>query len=856
MGGASKSFVKAALLAKWNPNCSFHNIFVRLRASVKIVASPTIPARIVPRLFRRVWVFIPLLAVAFISSNTARRIQRVRYVSGLAGWSLAGPAGAAISSAESAGQLPTMIISGDGNDSYEWIDQTKQMFARGELRVRRVDYENAPFGHDVNSASPYRWWLGLVAWISHRVSGQAFDPSVERASLFADPLLNLLLLVSTTLFVSWQFGALPTAVFSIALATLYPLSVGFLPGAPNDQGLKVAFGVWSVLPILAGINAGRRQRYWFFSGGVVGGLGLWIGVASEVPVLVGIGLGALIAAFLARQRSTGTPAGPLNTLAWRTWAIGGAAASLSAYMIEFFPSHMGTWELRVIHPIYGLSWLGLGEALTLATARIQRTESGWRIRETAIAALAAVAVSGLPIAMRCTHNEGFLAVELSMLRLTRLPNGVAAQNLLAWIIRDGLSTVVWATVLPVLLIGPAIWLIVRHKINLGDRISVAIAIGPVLVALGFATRQLSWWNGFDAALLALAVAVSVALRGPASSRLSRIAWLCLVLLVLIPGATQAVPYVKADEKNALEGPEVLGLIERDLGRWLAIHASSGGGVILAPADTTIALYYYGGLRGLGTLDWENRDGLQGAVRIASATTPEEALDLIDRRGVTLIVIPSWDSQLDTFARLGLGQLKGSFAYRLHSWALPTWLRPVPYPLPIIGGFEGQSIVVLERIDGQDEVTLMSRMAEYFVETDNLDLAASAGQELRRFPADLGALVARARVHIARGESDAFAHTIDSLLSLLSDDRERTLAWDRRVSLAVVLAQGKHIDRARAVLQRCLAEVDDAKLRSLTTGSLYHLQVLANILGMEITDPRLHQLALDLLPSNLRSRFDR
>jgi hypothetical protein len=811
---------------------------------------------IAPRFSSRAWVLIPLLAFGFIAVTSVLRIQRVRYVSGLAGWTVAGPAGDAVAPAGPAGQLPRMVVPGDSNDSYEWIDQTRQMFARGELRVRHVDYENAPFGHDVHSASPYRWWLGLVALISHWVSGQPLGPSVEQAALFADPLLNLLLLAGATVFVARRFGALPAALLSIALATLYPLAVGFLPGAPDDQGLKLAFGLWSVLPLLAGIDAGRRERRWFFMAGIAGGLGLWIGVASEVPVLVGIGLGALIAAWIARREATGAPAGAPNALSWRAWAVSGAATSLGAYLVEYFPSHLGTWELRAVHPVYGFAWLGWGEALTLAAGWIERGKPVWRIREFAVAALAAAALAALPVAMRFAHSAGFLAVELSMLRLTRLPNGVAAQNLSAWIFHDGFSALVWATVLPVLLIGPAIWLLVRRGTGLGARTSIAIAMGPVLVALGFACWQLSWWNGLDAALLALLAAVTVALRGPASPRLARAAWLCLVALVLVPGAIQAVPWAEAGGKNALEGPEVVGLIERDLGRWLAIHAPSGGGVVLAPGNTTIALYYYGGLRGLGTLGWENRDGLQAAVRIASATTPEEALELIDRHGVTYIVIPSWDSQLDAFARLGLGQLKGSFVYRLHRWALPPWLRPVPYPLPIIGGFEGQSVTVLERTDEQDAATLMSRIAEYLVETDNLDLAASAGQELRRFPADLGALVARAQVQIARGESDAFAHTVDSLLPRLSGEEERTLAWDRRVRLAVVLAQGKHLDRARAELRRCLAEADGAKLRSLTTGSLYHLQVLGKVLGMEIADPRLRQLALDLLPPDLRNRFDR
>jgi hypothetical protein len=73
-------------------------------------------------------------------------------------------------------------------------------------------------------------------------------------------------------------------------------------------------------------------------------------------------------------------------------------------------------------------------------------------------------------------------------------------------------------------------------------------------------------------------------------------------------------------------------------------------------------------------------------------------------------------------------------------------------------------------------------------------------------------------------------------------------------LAIVLMRGKQADLAREQLRRCLADVDEAKLYSLTTGSLYRLQVLGKAFGLGIADQRLRGLALDLLPSDLRSRL--
>jgi len=790
-------------------------------------------------------VLIPVLAFVFVSATAILRIQRVRYVTDLAGWSVAEPAGPASSS----GQFPRLIVPGNRSESYEWMDQTRQMLDREDLRVRHVDYENAPFGHDVSAASPYRWWLGIVAWCCHEFSGRSTGASVEKAALFADPLINLLLLAGAAVFVVRRVGIAAAAVLSVAMAALFPFAVAFLPGAPDSQGLALALGLWSVLPLLCCTGAGPGQARGFVTAGVAGGLGLWIGVSSEVPILIGIGFGALVASWVSRGAAA-TPA----ALPWRKWALAGSAATFGAYLLEYFPSHMGSWEMRAVHPVYAVAWLGGGEALTLATGWIQRRGVGSPVRAAGRAAVAAAALASLPVAMALTHSAGFLAIEFPLLHLTRLPNAVGAPNFVDWLVQDDFSALVCATILPVLLAGPAIWLLIRRSTGLEERTAIAIALGPALVALGFACRQLSWWSGFDAAMLALLVATVSALGKTAVPRMARAACLALLALVLVPGAIQAFPKGSSGGKNALEETDVVGLIERDLARWLAIHSPPGGAVVLAPANVTTALYYYGGLKGLGTLDWENKEGVQASVRIVSATTADEAFDLITRHGVNYIVIPSWDPQLDGFAKMGLGQLEGSFIYGLHRWGLPPWLRPVPFPLPAIGGFEGQSIVVLEVTEEQDDVLLMSRIGEYFVESDNPQMASSAAQALRRYQSDLGALVARASIEQAQGEREAFSQTLESLMPLLAGEAERTLAFDRRVSLAVVLAQGQHLDRAREEVQRCFSEVSDANLRSLTTRSLYHLLVLGKAMGMGITDPGLRQLSLDLLPPDVRSRL--
>ncbi len=814
------------------------------------------------RLSFRAWVAFPLCAFGFLIWTNTLRVRRVDYVSGIAERSVAEPAVDASTPVDYAGWQPRLIVPDHDGISYEWLDQTRQMFTRREWRVRHIDYENAPFGREVYAASPYRWWLGAIAWLDHMISGRPSGASVERAALFADPLLHLLLLGVATIFAAWQFGAYPAALLSIGMAAIFPFAAGFLPGAPGDQGLVRACAFWSVLPLLAGIraaystaaDAGGRARRWFFVGGITGGLGLWIGVAGQVPILVGIALGGLIAACVNRGDAKVNPAGVRGPLPWHAWALGGAATSLGIYLIEYFPAHLGSWQLRVNHPLYGLAWLGGGTVLARAVAWIERGKPSWSLREIIVLVLAVAALAAVPVAMGLTHSLGFLEVDLSSFRLTRLPGDVRETSLWGWLVDEFITPKVWATVLPVLLVLPAGWLVLRRRTGMASRASLAVALGPVFVAIGFACRQLSWWNQADAVLLALLVAATAAIGEAFSHRLTRWVWLGFVAPMLVLGAIQIIPPADAGMKNALDESEIFGLIERDLARWLAIHAGAGRAVILAPHNETITLHYYGGLRGLATLGWENRNGLEAAVRIVSASTPEEAKELIDRRTITHIIIPSWDSYLDVYARMGMGQLEGTVLKTWHDWNLPPWLRPVPYQLPTIAGFEGQSVAILEIVEEQDSAAALSRIAEYFVEMGQLELAALAGQALRRYPADLGALVARAQVEIARGDTAGFVHTVELLQRRLSGGADRVMLWDRRVSLAVVLARGKHMDLARDQVRRCLAEVDEEKLRWLTTGSLYRLQVLCKAFGVAIADQRLRELALDLLPSDLRGRL--
>jgi hypothetical protein len=297
---------------------------------------------------------------------------------------------------------------------------------------------------------------------------------------------------------------------------------------------------------------------------------------------------------------------------------------------------------------------------------------------------------------------------------------------------------------------------------------------------------------------------------------------------------------------------VVGLVERDLAHWLAKHTSDGTPpLVLAPPKLTTTLNYYGGLRGVSTLSWENEEGLAFGIRIAVSTSPSETVALLRQRGVTHIVMPSWDPFFDSYIESASVQVGELFYRGLSRWSLPPWLKAVPYQLPSIPGFEKHSVKIFEVVDEQEPAVAAARLTEYFVEMGLLETAKASHEALLKYPADFGVQVARAQLWATVGDAEKFTAVFEPIVSRLAAGADRYMPWDRRVSLAIVLARGNRLDLARPQVERCMAELTELRLRSLTTNSLYRLLLMNKALGIGITDSKLRDLSLDLLPAELR-----
>jgi hypothetical protein len=819
--------------------------------------------RLVSPTSTRICVLLTVLSCAFVLWSDYRRAARVTYVSGLAQ-----PAQTGAASIGGFRLERKLIVPERAEPVYQALAQTEQMLTRREARVRRVDYDDAPFGRKVYTTSPHRWWLGLIATVSQAATGQPLAGSVENAALVADPLLHLAVLLGLVVFAAWRFGPLAASVLGVGLATMYPLAAGFLPGVPDQHGLSRLLALAAALCVLAGLRRSASASRWLALAGVLGGFGMWVDVSTQVPFVLGSAAGAVLVAWLQRSKQdqnagdseaeTGS-----DPLVWRVWSGAGAATVLAAYLVEYAPAHLGSWHLETVHPLYGVAWIGLGELIARTGAVMRWGSRGWGWGRAIAALLALGAVASVPLAMKLLDNRAFLTTDLLSMRLTSEPGGLAAENLWDLLIHATDHLQLTAMLLPVLAVVPAIALLAARATGLKARSGIAFSVGLLVITAAFACREVALFSAFDVSLLALAVAVAIPWHGAGHDEGGavltlprRVLAFGVLALVAIPGLLH-LPQRFAGDKTVLTRMEVEELVERDLAQWLARHTREPRPVVFAPPHVSTTLCYYGDLRGLGSFDPDNRAGFGAALTIAAAMTMEEVQAAVEVRGIRYVILPSWDPFFDEFARRylvkNLSNRASVLATELRRWNLPLWLAPMAYQMPAIQGFENESVSVFEVVEEQKPAVAAGRLVEYLLEMGRVDAAVAMADGLRRYPGDVGALAARAQAQHARDDTAGFARSVEEMRTRIAGGGARYLPFDRRLSVATVLAQANQAELAGRQVRQCVEDLDEKKLRSLSDGGLYRLLVMCQAFEVKLPDP-LRAVAMDLLPAALRKEL--
>jgi asparagine N-glycosylation enzyme membrane subunit Stt3 len=308
-------------------------------------------------LVKKWWLAVLAGALIFLAADSARQLAAFRAVTALGEKGRSAPVPDPGSPTGYQDGRRSQIL--QSTDGYHWVMQTQLMIASGDWRVRRVTYDNAPDGREVHWCSPLHWWLAAVAWADHVVTGRSWLVAVEHAALYAGPVLLGLFLLAVVPWTARRFGAWPAALLAAGLVAVVPFSGEYGTGSFDHHGVAASCALLTVLFLGAGwISPPAPARRAFIASGIAGAAGLWVNAASLIPVLAGIGAGAL----LAQQLGRGGQSATADPRRWRTWGLAGGIASLLFYLVEYFPGHLG-WRLEVNHPLYALAWAGAGDLL-------------------------------------------------------------------------------------------------------------------------------------------------------------------------------------------------------------------------------------------------------------------------------------------------------------------------------------------------------------------------------------------------------------------------------------------------------------------------------------------------------------
>jgi hypothetical protein len=823
------------------------------------------------------WIAALVGALIFVAVDSAARIEHLTTMEGMYGVQVTAPDRDPSSPTGYDLGRRSFVEPGNSADTYHWVMQTQTMLAGGPWRIHRVDYDNAPDGREMHWSSLPRWWLALLAWIGSRFSGSSVNGAVEQATFYANPLLLAFFLIGLIPVIARRFGGAAAALLAIGSVASYPFYLNFIAGNAEHQGAAEACALLTVLCLLGGaggwVGSSRAEssrlgtptddgsialptpvqaRRWFLASAVAGGLGLWLSAASEAPVLAGAGLGA-IACLAIGRRGRGPKGGCLRPELWRLWGIAGCTVSFAAYAIEYFPSGMG-WRLEVNHPLYGLAWLGGGELLCqlgLYWAPEKRAVLG-RSGLVHLAA-GAILIGLLPLVALLTRDRTFWVADPFLWRLHTLY--IAEFHSMRWqLAQSGWNFAAAGRLLPLLLSVPPLAYFGLRSTPSFWRSQLILALVPAGVELALAAQQLRWWGLASGVAFVAVLPLFAFLEQKGERRRFRHLWQLACFLLLIPGALNAVRLISAETRFSTEN--IHGLADRDLAQWLRLRAGRDPVVVLSTPNTTTSLIYHGSLRGLGTLYWENRDGLEAAAAIFAAPTLEQAHTLIQSHHITHIVFTSWDPFATAYVQLARGSQPGAaLAPGTFTDALlgasspPTWLRPIPYPLPQTAALQNEHVLIFEVTDPQQPREILVHNAEYLMETGHPDTAARLLPALRSLNDYLPALAEAARIQGQSGDAAGVEVTMDRIAAI--GTIPRNLASEDQVLLAVALAIGGRIDPARQVMENCLQQMDERTLRRLTAGTLSDLLSLCDHLGISFPDPSLRALALKLLPPRLR-----
>lgn len=589
-------------------------------------------------------------------------------------------------------QLPTPTMFADAQT---WTRHALGVLETNDWRVRHTQIDNAPIGREVHWHSGLAWLIALGGWARHLVTGEPLPLAVEQWLFWINAALLLALAIGFATWTARHLGAAAAAFVALAMAGNSDIYLQFVPTFADHHGLLTManFGVvlgalgmgagWWLPPKHAALPLPPSRAFahhaMLFSA-LTGAAGMWVSAASVVPAIAIVG-GAAIAATCWQGPALRAAGAVFEPELWRRWGLIGGGASLFFYLLEYAPNHLAL-RMEVNHPFYAVAWWGGGELVAqLCAWRLDGGAWGPRLRRLVLPLVAAL----LPaVVIAVGGAKVFIVRDPMILRISaRVAEGLSLVKSIqhygwhyAWL---RLPWVIAA-------LFPAIVLLFRR--DAVSRFALAFALLTCLAFVGLGFFQVRFFANVGGPEICLILTWVVVLAG--SWRPAR-RWALLGALAAALCVPERLIAVR-ETARALEGRSVSRIdavqpLYRDIAATLRRNQPDGEIVLLTNPNASTAIGYYGRLKTIGTLYWENLAGVKAAAEMTSAMNERSARPLMAARGVTHIAIISEFAFVEEYFRLlhpestGDGWRSG-LVYQLFSrQAMPVWLEEVPYQPP-------------------------------------------------------------------------------------------------------------------------------------------------------------------------------
>ena len=583
-------------------------------------------------------------------------------------------------------------------DGQTWVRHALALHEGDSLQLRYTTIDNAPDGREVHWNSVWAWTILGAGQIHRMFTGLPLPTAVEHATLWLTPLVLLVLVVVFSLWATRRAGIIAGVVVIAAMTCSDRMYEGFFPTYVDHHGLLTVavFGLMLGAVFMGGgwwmegtlnkqailPDSQKKARKAAVLSALSGAIGIWVSAASTIPPIALVGISGLLAVFV-QGRKAAQDGAVFDGIAWRLWGRVGAGASFVFYLVEYFPGHM-EMRLESNHPFYALAWLGAGELIAEFCERwLASPEERWHKAYRLIWPVLAIIVT--PLTLAVGGQKVFVPLDPF---LSRLHSDYIQEFLPMWVTIRSFNARTFYQVIGVdslpLICAVATLSYYRRK-------------APIL--LWFATfaalffECMAWWQSrwlLNASGVQVCLALVLLTVWTASCQpLTRwFAALTLIAILFLPSGVLRYLASSDDIKARRVSPkDANSAFFRDIATVLRASQPQGEIVLLASPNASTSIGYYGRFKTIGTLYWENRDGLKTAAAIFSAKTEEEAASLIRAHKITHIALVSEENFIQQYYQLlhpnaTAEEIKQGFGYRLFAdRVVPQWLEMLPYNVP-------------------------------------------------------------------------------------------------------------------------------------------------------------------------------